>query len=71
MVTGMADIRRGAAIRMRPALSTVYVAETTTGILLAYVVPWDQGAHAADQVVTAPLTLRAIDQFAIPLAQTP
>ncbi len=70
MVTGMADIRRGAAARMRPALSSVYVAETTTGILLAYIIPWDPGAHAADQFVTGPLTPRAIDQFTIALVQT-
>ncbi len=71
MVSGTVDIRRGAAARMRPAASVLYVAETTTGVLLAYIIPWDQAAHAGDQILRQPLTLWAGEQVAIPIISTP
>lgn len=64
IVTGQVDIRRGGAARLQPGASAVYVAETNTGIVLAYVVPWDRNAHAANQPAAAPLTLWAGDRFA-------
>jgi hypothetical protein len=63
MVTGVADIRRGGAAREEPGRSLIYVAETNTGILLAYAVPWSQGAHAADQPHGGRLVLWAGDLF--------
>ena len=44
MVTGATDIRRGAA-REQPGQSVVYVAETTTGVVLAYAIPWSRNDH--------------------------
>lgn len=70
MVTGIADVRRGATARMRPALSTVYVAETNTGIVMAYVMPWDSSAYSANRPSGGPLVRRAIGQFTVPLVQT-
>ncbi len=64
IVTGNVDIRRGSSARLQPGAAAVYVAETNTGIVLAYVVPWDRSAHAANQPVAVPLTLWAGDRFA-------
>ncbi|RMG04227.1 MAG: hypothetical protein D6741_01295 [Planctomycetota bacterium] len=63
MVTGYADLRRGAAGSVRPGRSVVYVAETNTGIVLAYAVPWSPENHAANRPFAQPLTLWAADQF--------
>ncbi len=63
MVTGMADIRRSAGQRLRPGQSVLYVAETNTGIVLAYVVPWSAERHSADQPQIDKLQLWAGDQF--------
>ncbi|NLY01280.1 MAG: hypothetical protein GXY83_34755 [Rhodopirellula sp.] len=63
MVTGMADIRRGGATRQQPGRSLVYVAETNTGILLAYAVPWSKEKHSANQPDYGALKLWAGDQF--------
>lgn len=63
LVTGMADIRRGAAARQQPGRSLVYVAETNTGILLAYAIPWSKEMHAANQPHGGPLILWAGDVF--------
>lgn len=71
MVTGMADVRGGAVARRRPAISTIYVAETNTGVVLAYVMPWDSAAYTTDTPSGGPLTLRAVEQFTTALVQTP
>ena len=44
MVTGMADIRPQAGASVRPSASVLYVAETTTGKVAAYAIPWQSGA---------------------------
>ena len=49
MVTGIVDLRRGAA-QLRPSMAAVYVAEITSGKVAAYVIPWDMHRHAAGQV---------------------
>jgi hypothetical protein len=69
MVTGMADLRRGAA-RARPSRSVVYVAETNTGVVLAYVLPWESDAHMTDRRVMGKLILWAGDQFAATVTRT-
>jgi hypothetical protein len=63
MVTGLADIRRGAASQKMPARGVVYIAEANTGIVLAYVIPWSPQAHASNQPVTDSLILWAGDRF--------
>jgi len=62
MVTGLMDIRQGAA-RMRPSRSVVYVAEANTGIVMTYVLPWSMQMHNAGQPLRIPMTLWAADQF--------
>jgi hypothetical protein len=49
MVTGLVDIRRGAA-RMSPSNAVVYVAEITSGQVAAYAIPWNAERHASGQV---------------------
>lgn len=71
IVTGNADIRRGAMARTRPGHALIYVAETNTGIVLAYAVPWDQGAHASNVPSGGQLVLWAGEQFSTVLIQTP
>jgi len=63
MVTGNCDLRRGAA-RLRPGRSVLYVAETTTGLVLAYVIPWSSEQHVSDMAFQGKLILWAGDQFA-------
>jgi len=71
ITTGQVDIRRGASARLQPGAAAVYVAETNTGIVLAYVVPWDRSAHAANQPIAAPLTLWAGDRFSAAVIRSP
>jgi len=71
MVTGQADLRGRGAARARPSLSLVYVAETNTGIVMAYVVHWDQGAHSANAPATILLSLWAFDQFTTAVVRSP
>ena len=70
MTTGVIDIRRGAAVRLQPPQAVVYVAETTTGIVLVYVLPWDRNAHMSDMPSGGPLTLWAGERFTAALIQT-
>ena len=59
MVTGAADIRPSMGAREKPGLSVVYVAETNTGIVMVYGLPWDASKHAAnmpEQEQLIPLT---------------
>ena len=49
MVTGLADIRRGAS-RMSPSSAVIYIAEITTGQVAAYAVPWNAEKHASGVV---------------------
>ncbi len=70
MVTGNLDIRRGGAARTRPSSAAVYVAELNTGIVLAYVIPWNQSAHAANQPQSGPMELWASDRFGTAVIRT-
>jgi len=69
LVTGATDLRRGAA-RLRPGRSVVYVAETNTGIVMAYVIPWSPEQHNTDTPVVAKLVFWAADQFATTVVRT-
>ncbi len=62
MVTGMNDIRRGAA-RTRPSRAIVYVAEITSGACAAYAIPWSQDAWSTGQKVMAPMIPLDITKF--------
>ena len=62
MVTGTADIRRMGG-QERPSKSALYVAETNTGIVLAYIVPLSSEFHSANKPYIVQLQLRAGEQF--------
>ena len=62
MVTGTADIRRAGG-KLRPGRSVLYVAETNTGFVLAYIVPWLAERHSSDQNQVDTLKLWAGEQF--------
>jgi len=70
MATGMIDMRRGASGRAQPAEAALYVAETNTGILLAYLLPWDANAHKANIPSGARLTPWTGEQVTTALIQT-
>ncbi len=70
MVTGAIDMRRTGAMRTQYPLSALYVAETNTGIVLTYLIPWDRNAHLADVDSAMPLQLWTGEQFAAALIQT-
>jgi hypothetical protein len=70
MVTGAIDMRRVGGMRTQYPLSALYVAETNTGIVLTYLIPWDRNAHLADVDSAAPLALWTGEQFAAALIQT-
>jgi len=70
MVTGSIDMRRGAAARAQPAHSALYVAETTTGIVLTYLIAWDRNAHNGNQPSGGALQLWTGEQFTTALIQT-
>jgi hypothetical protein len=48
LVTGTIDIRRTMGLREKPSLAAIYVAETNTGIVMAYVLPWNASSHLAN-----------------------
>jgi len=64
MVTGLGDLRRGAA-RMQPGRCLVYVAEVNTGVLLAYATTWSPGDRASNRPFLGKFILWGADQFAI------
>jgi hypothetical protein len=67
MVTGNVDIRRGLAGREKPSLAAIYVAETSTGIVIAYLLPWDTSSHSANMPVQGQLIPQAFNQFSAPV----
>lgn len=70
LVTGLADIRRGPSVGVRPGQTMVYVTETNTGIVLAYMVPWSPERHSANQPFSTPLQLWAAEQFSTVVLRT-
>ena len=67
MVTGITDIRRGQVGRISPGQAVIYVAETTTGIVMVYALPWDKSAHSANQITGGTLVFWAGEQFTAPV----
>ena len=70
MVTGLADIRRMGAQRVRPGSAVLYVAESNTGFVLVYVVPWSPEMHSANQIHTDKLQVWAGGQFSAAMIRT-
>ncbi|GAB4139514.1 hypothetical protein [Thermopirellula anaerolimosa] len=70
IVTGLADIRRGPSVGVRPGQSVIYVAETNTGVVLAYAIPWSPESHSANRPFSSPLQLWAADQFSTVVLRT-
>lgn len=70
MVTGAIDMRRTPGMRQQFAPAALYVAETTTGIVLTYVLPWDRNRHQANLPFSVPLTPWNAEQFTTVLIQT-
>jgi hypothetical protein len=70
MVTGAIDMRRVGGMAHQYPLAAVYVAETNTGIVLTYLIPWDRNAHLGDRDSAGPLQLWTGEQFAAALVQT-
>ena len=66
MVTGTIDIRRAMGTRVKPGLAVVYVAETNTGIVMAYGLPWDQSKHASNVPEQEQLRFLTGYQFSAP-----
>ncbi len=54
LVTGETNFLRGGGV-LRPGISVAYVVDVNTGKFAAYVVPWDQTAHARMVPQTAQL----------------
>jgi hypothetical protein len=67
MVTGTIDIRRTMGTRMKPGLAVIYVAETNTGIVMAYGLPWDQSKHASNVPDQEQLIFLTGYQFSAPV----
>ena len=70
MVTGAIDMRRGAAARQQPPQAALYVAETTTGIVLTYLLPWNRQSHLANMPYSGQLIPWWSEQFTTALIQT-
>jgi hypothetical protein len=70
MVSGVIDMRGGVAANQEPPRAALYVAETTTGIVLAYLIPWNSNAHLANRPVHGPLPVWTGEQFTAALIQT-
>ena len=70
MVTGVVDIRRIVGQRNTPGAAAVYVAESNTGYILAYVVPWSAERHSANQMHRDILIPWAGGQFSSAMIRT-
>ena len=70
MVTGVTDIRRMGGQRARPGSAALYVAESNTGFVLAYIVPWSSERHSANQMHADKLIVWAGGQFGSAMIRT-
>lgn len=71
MVTGMMNFRGDARQgRTPPGRCVVYVAETNTGIVMAYAVPWSAEDASANRPFVGPLLLWTADQFTTALIRS-
>jgi hypothetical protein len=63
MVTGVANLRKGAGGNLQPGASILYVAELTTGNVAAYAVPWARGAQNSNRAQSNSLMLIDVKPF--------
>lgn len=64
MVTGAINLQANASAgRTPPGRCAVYVAETNTGIVMAYLVPWSPQDASANRAFASPLVLWTADHF--------
>jgi len=62
MVSGISDLRRGAA-RVRYSRAVVFVAEVTSGRVAAYAIPWAREKFVAGQTIRDSLVPLDVTQF--------
>jgi len=70
MVTGVTDIRPAGGRGARPGAAALYVAESNTGFVLVYVVPWSPESHSANQLHSGKLVVWAGGQFSSAMIRT-
>jgi hypothetical protein len=63
MVTGIANLRRSGGSRLQPSTAMCYVAEITTGQVVAYAVPWATSLYAAGQTQRGQLYKVGVTRF--------
>jgi hypothetical protein len=71
MVTGMNNLRRSGGTRQMPSTAMCYVAEITSGQVVAYAVPWTPSLYAAGQVQSGALIPVGITRFRSTLGAGP
>jgi len=57
LVTGMVGLRRAGGTRQQPSSAACYVAEITSGKIVAYAIPWSPPMYSAGQMQTGPLVV--------------
>jgi hypothetical protein len=63
MVTGMCSLRRGGGSRQQPSSAMCYVAEITSGKVVAYAIPWAASMYAAGQPQSGDLKPVGVTRF--------
>ncbi|MEN6405729.1 MAG: hypothetical protein ABFC77_04575 [Thermoguttaceae bacterium] len=63
MVTGVTNLRRAGGSRQQPSSSMCYVAEVTSGKVVAYAVPWSPAMYVANQMQKGPLVQVGVTSF--------
>jgi hypothetical protein len=63
MVTGQCMLRRGGGSRLQPSNAMCYVAETVSGKVAAYAIPWSPSMYAAGQPQNQALVLVGVTRF--------
>jgi hypothetical protein len=72
MVTGAWDLRQGVRGRIKPGRCAVYVAEASTGVLLAYGINWtpDDRAKTPNVPSVGSIVLLCAEPFATVVTRT-
>ncbi|MDO4557828.1 MAG: hypothetical protein Q4C47_02555 [Planctomycetia bacterium] len=63
MVSGAIDAYKTQG-NIRPSLDLVFVTEVTSGLSIAYIIPWNQALHSNSTAFSAPLQIWATTRFA-------
>jgi hypothetical protein len=63
MVTGICNLRRGGGSRLQPSSAMCYVAELTSGKVVAYALPWSPSMYAAGQPQNGDLRPVGVTRF--------